>query len=166
MSSLTHHDDCCLAFLIAVWWKVRTPCCEYSDLEWKFPTTTSSPPSLPTRLQLCNVPQSQPTGKCLYTSFEPWLAQEEKLSYRESLRDSKLSTSCLPELFKEAASFFPSSSFCPSTLFRQFFSFSNKSTLLLLNLLRDSREILDNLFWESSFVSSVCFNFCNKWGKY
>lgn len=98
-----------------------------------------------------------------HASFEPWLAQEEKLSYRESLRDSKLSTSCLPKLFKEAASFFPS--FCPSTSFRQF-SFSNKSTLLLLNLLRDSREILDNLFWESSFVSSVCFNFCNKRGKY
>lgn len=111
-------------------------------------------------------PQSQPTAKCLYTSLEPWLAQEEKLSYRESLKDSKLSTSCLPELFKEAASFFPFSSLCPSTLFRQFFSFSNKSTLLLLNLLRDSREILDNLFWESSFVSSVCFNFCNKRGKY
>lgn len=166
MLSLTHRDDSRLAVLIAVGWKVRTPCCEYSGLEWEFSTTVSSPTSLPTRLQLRYVPQSQPTGKGLYTSFEPWLAQEEKLSYRESLKDSKLSMSCLPKLFKEAASFSPFSSFCPSTLFRQFLSFSNKSTLLLLNLLRDSREILDNLFWESSFVSSVCFNFCNKWGKY
>lgn len=101
-------------------------------------------------------------GKVLYASFEPWLAQEEKLSYKESLKDSKLSTPGRSELLKEASSFFSFSSFRPSTLFGEFFSFSNKITVLLLYLLNDSREILDNLFSGSSFVSSTCFNFCNE----
>jgi len=160
-STLTHHDNRCPAFLIAAWRRAGAPRRQESDPEPERSAAASSP-SLPARLWPRCVPRPQPTGTCPYTSFEPWLAQEEKLSYRESLRDSKLSTSCPPELFKEAASLLPFPSFCPSTLFRQFFSFSNNSTLLLLNLLRDSREILDNLFWESSFVSSVCFHFCNK----
>lgn len=162
MLHLMQCDVCRPDFLIAARGQSEPPAVRMAIRRDNF-----HPPSLlPTCLQLRYMPQSRPTGKRLYTSLEPWLAQEEKLSYRESLKDSKLSTSCLLELFKEASSFFPFSSFCPSTVFRQFFSFSNKSTLLLLNLLRDSREILDNLFWESSFVSSVCFNFCNKQGKY
>lgn len=100
-------------------------------------------------------------GTVLYASFEPWLAQEEKLSYKESLKDSKLSTPGLSELLKDASSFFSFSSFRPSTLFGEL-SFSNKITVLLLYLLNDSREILDNLFSGSSFVSSTCFNFCNE----
>lgn len=99
--------------------------------------------------------------KFLYASFETWLAQEEKLSYKESLKDSKLSTPSLSELLKDVSWFFSFSSFRPSTLLREFFSFSNKITVLLLYLLNDSREILDNLFSGSSFVSSTCFNF---WG--
>lgn len=42
----------------------------------------------------------------LYTSFKPWLAQDEKLSYKELLKDSKLSTPGLSELFKDDSSFF------------------------------------------------------------
>lgn len=103
--------------------------------------------------------------KVLYASFEPWLAQEEKLSYKESLKDSKLSTPGLSELLKDVSSFFSFSSFRPSALFREFFSFSNKIIVLLLYLWNDSREILDNLFSGSSFVSSTCFNFCNKKAK-
>lgn len=132
---LTRDDDRVLPFLLlcgeqserpAVYTAVRR-----ESFHQSFSPLTARSPSAPFRAAVTAHWESP------HASFEPWLAQEEKLSYRESLRDSKLSTSCLPELFKEASF----ASFCPSTSFRQFFSFSNKSTLLLLNLLRDSREI-------------------------
>lgn len=140
-----------VGYLLWIWqWRLR---CYYGLL-------------LPSRFLKCSIFSSlrktKQNKRVFYTSFEPWLAQEEKLSYKESLRDSKLSTPGLSELLKDASSFFSFSSFCPSTAFREFFSRSNKIIVLLLYLLNDSREILDNLFSGSSLVSSVCFNFCNK----
>lgn len=153
--------QCCLSYCCVVKTKAGN---SLPWAQWHGLSSVPTPPLLPA---CSSVSAPFAAGwKRPHRSLEPWLAQEEKLSYKESLRDSKLSMSCLSELFKEDASFFPLSSFCPSALFRQFFSFSNKRTLLLLNLLRDSREILDNLVWGSSFVSSVCFRFCNKWEKY
>lgn len=123
---------------------------------------SSLPAPSPPLFLKCSISGSLKENKVLYASFEPWLAQEEKLSYKESLKDSKLSTPGLSELLKDASSFFSFSSFRPSALFREFFSFSNKIIVLLLYLWNDSREILDNLFSGSSFVSSTCFDFCNK----
>lgn len=79
---------------------------------------------------------------CLYTSLEPWLVQEEKLSYSESLREPTGSApGLLEKLEEDGSSTLPQSSMLFPALAWQSPLRPPKPVLLLwFSLFRDSRE--------------------------
>lgn len=59
--SPAHHRDC--PAFIAVWWEVRTPWCEHSELQGELSNTVSSPSSL--QLTFSPIPCCSPLGRVL-----------------------------------------------------------------------------------------------------